>query len=428
MRITSTKHKRIVVLLGSLLVFIMAISVVFAKSHDVLAEELSFWEDGARTDEDLVLKDEYVLKHYYPEWYIGYRYPVLPRTSQWPYGNHQDMVDICQLPDGVLEQMSTEELLQTVLLYPLLGDINAYDESKFGFNMIKETFPGLKELCRRSDRMECLLQWIETHREWFLAKSEEEDEYLDYLFNLPKRNFMLLVNSEDFVRGGLPDGEDSLLDIINGILSNESERSVQESREIYPVSYLGFNDFTYVSSQNVNTPRGGTMQGITYDAKENWIFSDNNIYIVFLSDVSSDGIQADRNYWYSVYGLNPDKNSTVKYNCHSYAWYSTSDGNTFWINEFDTYNYTEVSLQSVNVGGIVVYCESYGGNINSGTTRKHSAIVQGKIYHQAHMNIVVDLYLKSKWGRAGLYSHQFANCPYYYYGNTNYVSDRIYYN
>ena len=37
-----------------------------------------------------VKSDAEIAKAYFPEDYIGYRYPVLPTMSTWPYGNHAD--------------------------------------------------------------------------------------------------------------------------------------------------------------------------------------------------------------------------------------------------------------------------------------------------------------------------------------------------
>src|SRR5699024_8850500 len=82
----------------------------------------------------------------------GYEYPVRPGTAEWTsLENHQEMVDACQIPEDILESMSTEELVQTVVAYPLNADMFAYDSTDIGFEIVSEHFNGLKELQERSD-------------------------------------------------------------------------------------------------------------------------------------------------------------------------------------------------------------------------------------------------------------------------------------
>ncbi len=376
------------------------------------------------------LSDEEIQNAFYPEGYSGYLYPVLPGTSMWPYGNHQDMVDICQIPESVLNHMSTAELFQTVLVYPLLSDVYAYDSIDEGIDTIRMTFNGMSELYQREDKADVLLEWLKENKDWFLSKAETGDTVLDSIKNSPRMNLLLLVQSKLLGVGN--NGEtNSVLNLINGIISDNSDESMNgENREIYPVSLCGFGDYIVLSQQTVYTPRGGAMGGKTYGIYELWIYSNNEIYSIARDDYSVAGKDYLNSQVLTVYGLSPysGRGATVKYNCHSYAWYSTGTGNTNWIDYFNTSNYTLTTLQSVNVGGIVVYCESYGGNVGPGVERKHSAVVDSKIFHPVQINTVTDLNMISKWGSGGLYLHNFANCPYYYYDSTNYISDRLYYN
>jgi len=65
---------------------------------------------------------------YYPEGYIGYKYPVRPGMEEWSQlKNHQEMVDVCEIPEDVVASMSDEELAESVLMYPLSIDAFLYD-------------------------------------------------------------------------------------------------------------------------------------------------------------------------------------------------------------------------------------------------------------------------------------------------------------
>ena len=102
------------------------------------------------------------------------------------------------------------------------------------------------------------------------------------------------------------------------------------------------------------------------------------------------------------------ESETLKYNCHSYAWYSTDvNKNEYWINEPHAYwedggmcfYYAEVNNMAttpsqLRMGDRAVYYDE-DGKVD------HSAIV----YNSSGM-------LESKWGFAGLFRHQQNYCPY----------------
>ena len=93
---------------------------------------------------------------------------------------------------------------------------------------------------------------------------------------------------------------------------------------------------------------------------------------------------------------------TLKYNCHSYAWYSTATSNDHWMNNPSQYwtdksysqyaNSTGAKPSNVTVNSKVVYWDK--------SELLHSAIVTSETK------------FTSKWGRGGLYEHLPTDCPY----------------
>lgn len=61
-------------------------------------------------------------------------YPVT-LTPNWTEMKRTDRVDACQLSNDAIENMSTEELLQTVLAYPFMIDLYAFDTYRPALNM-----------------------------------------------------------------------------------------------------------------------------------------------------------------------------------------------------------------------------------------------------------------------------------------------------
>ncbi len=115
----------------------------FVKISDTLEENYNETKES--------LTDEEISDRYFPENYTGYRYPVLPQMSDFPVGNHVKIVRVCQIPDDILSDMSTEELLQTVAAYPLWSEIYAFNTIEMGYSRIKGMCNGLNELSVRDD-------------------------------------------------------------------------------------------------------------------------------------------------------------------------------------------------------------------------------------------------------------------------------------
>lgn len=114
-----------------------------------------------------------------------------------------------------------------------------------------------------------------------------------------------------------------------------------------------------------------------------------------------------RNRFINDYGLTPERDATPKYNCHSYAWYSTGANNLIWFDDPSKYlkpnNLVHTQTSGFNslpsaakVNYKVVYYE--------GSSKTHSALVD---------SLSGSKMLISKWGQAGLYKHSIKKCPYY---------------
>lgn len=94
--------------------------------------------------------------------------------------------------------------------------------------------------------------------------------------------------------------------------------------------------------------------------------------------------------------------ATIKYNCHSYAWYSTSTSNKHWLNDPRKY-WSDKSYSKY---------ESSKGGIPSKVKRK-SKVVYWDGKELIHSAIVTsNKKFTSKWGMCGLYEHSPKDCPY----------------
>lgn len=91
-------------------------------------------------------------------------YPIKPESDEWKtFDTHKKMVEACTIPDEIIEKMSTQELLEIVMNYPLLSDLYYYDTYEQGLYALVSEFNGLKELFKRDDGIVEILKYYEEY-------------------------------------------------------------------------------------------------------------------------------------------------------------------------------------------------------------------------------------------------------------------------
>jgi len=133
--------------------------------------------------------DEEILgKMVKPAFTGAYIYPVVPGTAAWAsLTSHTQMVDTTQIPDLVLDTISTWGLLESCLTYPLYGDYAAFNNEVAYINDLEQSNKGLKELLSREDAPLIMLYY---YRHWDITL------YPDFF----KRNFLeLIIGSDNFI-------------------------------------------------------------------------------------------------------------------------------------------------------------------------------------------------------------------------------------
>lgn len=91
----------------------------------------------------------------------GYQYPTLPGTPEWDaLKDNQEKIDACVVPQEILDNMTTEEVLETLLNYPLQGNISAFNSIQAGVEVVYHWYSGeiLETLLTRPDRADVILR------------------------------------------------------------------------------------------------------------------------------------------------------------------------------------------------------------------------------------------------------------------------------
>jgi len=78
-------------------------------------------------------------------------YPVQPGTPEWEMLTYQERFEAQNIPDNLLQNMTTRDLVETCLNYPFFRDIIVSNNFQTGFNSIRSVFNGFRELEKRPD-------------------------------------------------------------------------------------------------------------------------------------------------------------------------------------------------------------------------------------------------------------------------------------
>ena len=125
-------------------------------------------------------------------------YPVKPGSTEWAsFRTGQQRLEVCQIPQEVLEALSTKDLAEICLNYPLFIDYAVSNNERKAISAMIERFNGLKELSKRTDGAQELISIYENYPVLTQVQLEPSKEY-DILFKLPFLE--LLLSDEVFIQ------------------------------------------------------------------------------------------------------------------------------------------------------------------------------------------------------------------------------------
>ena len=62
-----------------------------------------------------------------------YQYPIVPGTSEWiELSSLEEKIQACQIPQEVIDWLSTDDLVISVIDYPFAANVLAYETPKEG--------------------------------------------------------------------------------------------------------------------------------------------------------------------------------------------------------------------------------------------------------------------------------------------------------
>lgn len=265
--------------------------------------------------------------------------------KEWAsFTSKQQMVEATRIPQEVLKKMSTESVIDAVLNYPLIINIYLFNSYEAGLETLAQDSDAYRELLKREDAGDLLLSRLN------LSKSSH-DESLEQL------TISILMTDKTIWHTITDKG-------------------------------LATENLAVYTSSTVSTPNGSNVpviiRGEEYTASQKW--------------------NLDLNTVQTYPGATYVAGSTTNYNCHSYAWYSQTTSNLYWMNNPQLYmtdgSYTSFTNLLNAVAGTRVYY---------GSTADHSAVVY---QYGGPLLSVQKLLVESKWGPGPVMRHSADYGPY----------------
>ena len=313
-------------------------------------------------------------------------YPIDILSAEWNNLSYSEAVAAYNMPMEYAESLTTDELVDYALNYPFLMDILAYDNIEDGMNHLVNKSGVFEELFSRTDCYDELLdEYLELQIDYVaVAESNDicETDYDKELFveAYMGLNYNLLSNEQakKFVEEYGNNFSDRSTEYQDSELAMIFYEAVEEKMGIIPEDAVPESVATaetcVASERAVSATCSVCGASLSYTTI---LVNGRSVYCYkWISGGYSATDIASLDKYIANYhsSFSKVRSASSKYNCHSYAWYSTASTNIYWIEDpSPIYNNTSywtlwhVPMRNWQSGDRVTFW--------SGSTLLHSAIV-----------------------------------------------------
>ena len=251
-----------------------------------------------------------------------FKLPYKPGSTEWErLKTTSARTTALQIPKDILAKISTKGLLEVCLDYPYTYDMFAYNDFDMGFNSIQKKFNGFKELLRREDLVDALLDKYEKIPQYHSKVQDRAKNVdmpslrmflivymtgLDFIFNkMTESQLKHLEKATEYNLKQL-EGETTIDPMILGAIKrmrNSLKRT--QSQQDYSEGNIFYGDNGNYRVRIKQTPNGSSV--ISGE--------------LISADLSSQ-LKSDYRYLAEViHGGIYESEATKQYNCHAYAWH-----------------------------------------------------------------------------------------------------------
>lgn len=309
-----------------------------------------------------------------------YFHPFQQTDSVWTkFSSAHERIRALQIPQDMLANITTADLLDVCLTFPYLSDILLYESEDRGYTVLVNEYNGFQEFLKRTDCVDALLDKYasilsDTVSQNEMSKIEKGFRSVQYYTAI--QMLKMKYNSDD----------------MNDFQVEKLFSLTKELCKSLDAKQLYIGNLTSNAIKQINT----FITRIVYHTDFNWVYrytpngSNVSVGILDIADYNENEKEYLKFQVINNFGATFISEATKSYNCHGYAWHMIEryEDDPVWIDEEDIYwqdsSYTEVPEDYATK-------VAYEGN--------HSAVrISSTLYH-------------SKWGELPLVAHSPNNVP-----------------
>lgn len=326
------------------------------------------------------------------------RIVFLPETDQKAWvamGHIEDRFKACDISESILETMTTESLVESVLYYPLNFLVLAYNDPVYAVELIVKNSALHRELLKRADGTELMIaRFVKTRPTRKMERREEDladeipfqDEmFMDYFIGSGQLPDIMTFKNQLKLRDGLEQKVEDMLSQPKrySTLSMAAMSYINTAFDYrLPVFESPTRSYYYIGTTYLSTPFGKSIEADLY------------------SEASDDEIAGMNSYVATNF---PNAiirgNASTRYNCHSYAWHQNDTNNIYWIESMDSSSMQD-QISKYYTDDLYVSTTFSNATRARYVSADHSAVIltSGKFL--------------SKWGQLSLVEHDYDYGPY----------------
>lgn len=339
----------------------------------------------------------------------------------------EEMMEACQLPQQMLDTISTEGLIKLCYDYPLHSIYLAYNNQSEGINVITSNFNGFDELKNRPDAAEKLIYFYDNlYLPVYLSASSNENDFtilkLNYIENILASNLLPEIQSLE--------NKEKLGQAIQKKI--QLKRSAPEIYSTYSLT-SSIKVQQFLQSDTLHNEISNDLENLGKTLPMRASSEQTTVYTYYgtmvegfnYDEMSNDEINSLNNYVETAFpNATYIETATNSYNCHSRAWNMADGGDTCWINHSKLNDATSNS-------NIKAYWSDPLGYIETTNEAEATKIHYYQSDHSA-VKSSVSGYYESKWGSGPLMRHAPGYGPYtnmdkrhYYKFGVNYTNTEV---
>lgn len=315
-------------------------------------------------------------------------YPLNEQSENWRLLSSCETAAACNMPKEYAESLTTRELVEYALNYPFLMDVLFYDNVTDGINHLANKSYVFEELFSRTDCCEELIDaysdmkinYCELQNTNDICETNYDAELFVEIYIGLNYDVLSEEQAEMFVDDYGVKFSEMNSECGDSMLATLFYDAIEETMEVIPESavpnaisekFVETTDETGMRASVKCSECGATLSVTTITVNSKSV----SCYKWVSGGYSSSDITRLDNYMANNYSsYTKVRSASSKYNCHSYAWYSTSSSNIYWINDpspiYGNTNYWTlwiIPMRNWQSGDRITFW--------SGSTLLHSAIV-----------------------------------------------------